>query len=880
LEKPQNPDRSDTVNSPPPAVDANGASPPPATGPANDGAEPAPPLTPAAWLAQNSIYLVIFGAVVAFIIHRDGLIGLWQWFIVALGLGFVVFIHELGHFVTAKWCDVHVQTFSLGFGPALPGCSFKYGETLYKIALFPLGGYVGMVGEGADADEDENYPRSFKNKTVGQRMLIISAGVIMNLIFGCLAFVLVYRVHGIERQTMDIAGTEVGGQVWMNGGRSGSRVTKIGKSVRLPFTSDYVRDPFFDELKIHVALSGPSTELAFSTKKIAPEGGDFDGALRPRSDKNDSAPVIGVAPAPQLVLLSQRGKSFRAVPVLYNSAAAAARVIDAGAGATVVAATDDSDPEQVTAVSDGWSEVGRRLRKLRGKSVVVRVRPKGAAPDSEPIEIKIKAEAPGFQWDDVIVGMTNPEQGAAFDPFDVKALAVDRDNHQQQTYSYFEYNRRLKQLEGKPLVIQVRRQGAGAKPVDVFVPPEYHRSLGLRMRMGEVAAVRNNSPAAEAGLRPGDVITAVTMTVVKPGAAGPGSTVNHLQLDDPLRLPHELYRLAAAEEGVKTVSLTVDRPNPPGKAQDGGEGNDDEQHKANKTVTVGPMEWDDTWTFNTEFPSASMAAISVAPLGIAYRVDSTVVSVVKDSPADKADLRPNDEIVEIAFRQTTKDPASVKWQDWFKLAATRGDQKRYDRWAYIDYFLQGHDYADVQLKVRRNGQDKDIRIPESKEEWLTAEEELDWPLAERGLFLSPDKRLQKADTIWDALQFGVGRTGEFILTIYQFLHSLATGRMSADNIQGPVGIAGAAFAAAEDPYEFILLMALISVNLAVVNFLPIPILDGGHMVFLIYEKLRGKPASETVRAVATYAGLALILGLMAFLLWREAVLPLIKWWWR
>ena len=45
---------------------------------------------------------------------------------------------------------------------------------------------------------------------------------------------------------------------------------------------------------------------------------------------------------------------------------------------------------------------------------------------------------------------------------------------------------------------------------------------------------------------------------------------------------------------------------------------------------------------------------------------------------------------------------------------------------------------------------------------------------------------------------------------------------------------------------------MISVNLAVVNFLPIPVLDGGHMVFLIYEKMRGKPASESVRAVATY----------------------------
>ena len=57
---------------------------------------------------------------------------------------------------------------------------------------------------------------------------------------------------------------------------------------------------------------------------------------------------------------------------------------------------------------------------------------------------------------------------------------------------------------------------------------------------------------------------------------------------------------------------------------------------------------------------------------------------------------------------------------------------------------------------------------------------------------------------------------------------------------------------------------MISVNLAVVNFLPIPVLDGGHMVFLIYEELRGRPPSETVQAVATYVGLAVILALMVF----------------
>ena len=56
-----------------------------------------------------------------------------------------------------------------------------------------------MVGEGMEADEDEDYPRSFKNKTVGQRMLIISAGVVMNVLLGCILFIVVYYYHGVEQ---------------------------------------------------------------------------------------------------------------------------------------------------------------------------------------------------------------------------------------------------------------------------------------------------------------------------------------------------------------------------------------------------------------------------------------------------------------------------------------------------------------------------------------------------------------------------------------------------------------------------------------------------------------------------------------------------------
>ncbi len=186
---------------------------------------------------SNGPYLVIMIILGVWLYRSFGIDGLVRAAMVTFGLGFVIFIHELGHFLTAKWCDVHVQTFSIGFGPALPGCSFTRGETTYKLAVLPLGGFVNMVGEGPDADEDEDYPRSFKNKTVGQRMLIISAGVIMNVLFGALCFIIVYRYHGIDRPTAIVWQTEPGSRAWQQGVRPGWRITGL----------DDIKNPWFDE---------------------------------------------------------------------------------------------------------------------------------------------------------------------------------------------------------------------------------------------------------------------------------------------------------------------------------------------------------------------------------------------------------------------------------------------------------------------------------------------------------------------------------------------------------------------------------------------------------------------------------------------------------
>ncbi len=99
---------------------------------------------------------------------------LWPIVQLAIGLGLVIFVHELGHYLLAKFVGIKVERFALGFGPRLIG--FKRGETDYCIKLLPLGGYVKMLGqEDLAPDQETADPRAFGNKSIGARMAVVAA---------------------------------------------------------------------------------------------------------------------------------------------------------------------------------------------------------------------------------------------------------------------------------------------------------------------------------------------------------------------------------------------------------------------------------------------------------------------------------------------------------------------------------------------------------------------------------------------------------------------------------------------------------------------------------------------------------------------------------
>ena len=122
-------------------------------------------------------------------------------FLAIIPLGFIIFIHELGHFYAAKRCGIKVNTFSLGFGPKLIGV--QRGETEYRISLLPFGGYVQMEGESPT--EQTGAPGEFASASIGNRAFVVAAGPVVNLLFGLLIYWFVFAT-GINADSARLIG--------------------------------------------------------------------------------------------------------------------------------------------------------------------------------------------------------------------------------------------------------------------------------------------------------------------------------------------------------------------------------------------------------------------------------------------------------------------------------------------------------------------------------------------------------------------------------------------------------------------------------------------------------------------------------------------------
>jgi len=141
---------------------------------------------------------------------------------VVIGVGLLIFIHEAGHFLAARWAGVRVLAFSLGFGPEMFG--FTRGGTRYRVAWFPIGGYVKMSGE-VERPGGGYAPDDYPAQSVAKRVVIIGAGVAMNAVLGFVLFAAAL-LWGMNADPGNLF-VAPGRPAWEAGLRSGDRVISL-----------------------------------------------------------------------------------------------------------------------------------------------------------------------------------------------------------------------------------------------------------------------------------------------------------------------------------------------------------------------------------------------------------------------------------------------------------------------------------------------------------------------------------------------------------------------------------------------------------------------------------------------------------------------------
>ena len=396
----------------------------------------------------------------------------------------------------------------------------------------------------------------------------------------------------------------------------------------------------------------------------------------------------------------------------------------------------------------------------------------------------------------------------AFEPGDT-ITAVDGES----ISNYAELIASLADKADASVSLSVQRQD---KNVSITVPSQPRRETGLVMAPGVIASVQADSPASAAELKAGDRIVSIDGEPLG----------NPLTIDDRLK-----------QRSGEVVLLGVLRT--------------DAVHNASgelvpETIEVTPR--DVTWIEQARWPQSPVA---VSSLGIAFNIGSEIAKVVPGSPAARAGIKDGEFVTRARF---AKNDEPVDEND-----------------PGVELSEESQSWPFVMAMVQQSPKDTRLQLTVKSSDGLARDVELN-PIdstvdfvVDRGLVFRPVYRLVKARSIGAALAQGLSKTSEDLSMVYRFLQKITSNQISPRLLGGPIEIAKQAGKSAEEGLgRLLLFLTMLSANLAVINFLPIPVLDGGHMVFLMYELVRGKPPSENVVAALSYIGLILLLSLMLF----------------
>lgn len=665
--------------------------------------------------------------------------------LVVLGLGMVIFFHELGHFAVAKWCDVHVERFSIGIGPII--WSRQKGETEYALSALPFGGYVKMLGQDdmdpsqMTADEIAENPRSYSSKKVWQRMAIISAGVIMNVITGFMFFAIAYKFGVVENVPM-VGAVAAGSPAWNAGMQDGDIIEEIdGEQIQNAM-----------DINQAVVLSDSSVTV----KGVSQDGTPFERTLEPELTKVVRTIGIGYASTSKISTLHP-DDMFLTYPGLPADKA--------------------SEPF------------------LRGDRIV--------AVNGRPISYL--HEMSYFTARDAAIDVV----------YDIERPVADKDGR----------------------IIDE----SNTKTVSITVPPKQMKSVGMWMAIGPVSAVRENSIADKAGMKLNDLIIKVDGLEVS-------------EAIDPLRLPN-YFAEQAGQEIVVTVRRQTD---------------DDGREDIDLSMTPDDIAgWSDR-------PESLKAPLLISSIGAGFHVQPRIAKVLEGSEAANPEMRfaEGQKIikVELVYPDATNisEDALGDEASWaIDIAAAEADKEvpGEPNWAYVFWKLQMVPNRHIKIHVAESATDQEAFASTLKER-DTVE---GWYLPLRGITgWEMYSRVRTAESWGEASSLGYRATKNSGISIYMTLRSLFTGNLSVRALSGPLGIVTMGYMVADDGMTRLLkFLGYLSINLAVLNFLPIPVLDGGHMVFLIWEGVARKKPSPKIINLAHGVGLIFIISLFVFVMYQD-----------
>jgi regulator of sigma E protease len=667
-----------------------------------------------------------------------------------LGFGLIIVVHELGHFLAARWAGIRVHAFAVGFGPALlsyrKGMGVRAGSserdytemlerertglqpdrdpsrvspTEYRLNAVPLGGYVRMLGqEDANPEAVSHAPDSFTSKPVWKRMVVVSAGVVMNVALAAALFILVFLV-GLREVAPAIGAVGAGSPAERAGLRAGDVVRTINGRSALTF----------NDLALAAAFAGPDASIELEVQR-AGEGTRTISVV----------PELDEAWAPA-------GLPVKTIGV---AGASSATLVGAGPGAPAAALR-----EQFARVGLDGAEPGMRLVSVDGEAVeATSIRGGEGVALLAPLR-----EAARTSGGRAIATVFEGPDGRRV-PIDVAPWPELQSARADLGGSSFEFVH-VAGLVGPVRVTQVQPRAAaqGLEVGDVFA------RVGDRAWPSTVGVIREVKASAgreiDLELIRGGERVPMTARVAGDGTIG---FFFESAMDLPVlaRTPEPEGAGASAGLAGRRVIPAI----PPGSRLVSVDGE-----------AVSSLREARTALQRATAPAHAAGAAAEVTLGVEIDAASGV------APASFAMAMTADEVSELHGLGWALGPVA-------------------EQFAVAEYTL-------------------------------------------------------RAGGVVEALVMGVQQTHRMMMRAYLTLQRIVQGTVSPRLINGPVGITYFGSKYAEKGFTYYLFfLALISVNLAVVNFLPFPIIDGGLFLMLVYEGIVKRPVPIVVQNAATLVGLA------------------------